>query len=126
MNQPQIKLPTPKYKQGDRVWYVRDKDSSFRRAYVCSWKMIIWSYEHIVIKYTVEYDDPDSDDYEDQSDCDYDVAEDRLYLNELDARRKQLELWSAEHTKQQSVMESLDKLREKIMQRILELEKAQE
>lgn len=119
----QIKIPTPKYKQGDYVWYVRDHESVFKRAYVCGWKIETWSHGQSVISYTVEYYDPDNDEFEDSNYVTaYDVAENRLYDNELDALRKQLERWSSEHTRQQSTMESLDRIRAKIMQRILELE----
>ena len=118
-----IQIPTPKYKQGDYVWYVRDHESVFKRAYVCGWKIVIWSHDHSLIYYTVEYDDPEVDYDEDPSGgCDYDIAENRLYDNELDARRKQLELWSSLHTRQQRIMEDLDRLRAEIMQKILVLE----
>jgi len=118
-----IQIPTPKYKPGDYVWYVRDHESVFKRAYVCGWKIVIWSHDHSLIYYTVEYDDPEVDYDEDPSGgCDYDIAENRLYDNELDALRKQLELWGSEHTRQQSTLESLDRIRANIMKRILELE----
>ena len=71
----------------------------------------------------MEYYDPDNEECDyDNLVTDYEVAENRLYDNELDALRKQLELWSSEHTRQQSTMESLDRIRAKLMQRILELE----
>lgn len=126
MDKNQIQLPTPKYKQGDHVWYVRDEESVFKRAYICSWKMVIYSYGQSMIYYTVEYDDPDSDDDDFDAGCDYDVAENRLYDNALDALRKQLELWSSEHGQQQHIMEGLDELRAEIMQKILVLEQEEE
>ena len=119
------KPPTPKHKHGAYVWYVRDGENIFKRAYVCDWKIVIWSHGHSQIFYTVEYYDPNSDDYEENDSTDYDVPEHLLFDNELDARRKQLELWGSEHTRQRSAMESLDKLRAKIMQRIRDLESKQ-
>lgn len=123
MNPEQIKTPTPKYKQGDYVWYVRDHESVFKRAYVCGWKIVTWSHGNSLIYYTVEYDDPEVDYDEDPSGgCDYDIAENRLYDNELDARHKQLELWSREHSRQQLVMAELDGPHVEIRQQIQILE----
>lgn len=115
-----IQIPTPKYKPGDRLWYVRDKDGVFPRAYVCSWKMVIWSFGQSMIYYTVEYDDPDADE-EDPCGPGYDVAENRLYDNELDARRKQQELLITEYKRQHKIMEELEKKDAEIMHRILAL-----
>ena len=117
-----IELPAPKYKQGDRVWYVRDEESVFKGAYICSWKMVIYSYGQSMICYTVEYDDPDSDDDDFAAGCDHDIAENRLYNNELDARRKQLELWDSKHNQQQHIMDELNALRIEIRQQIQVLE----
>ena len=126
MDQKPIRIPTPKYNQDDYVWYVKDEESLFKRAYVCGWKIVTWSHGHSMIYYTVEYYDPDNEECEyDNYVTDYEVAENRLYDNELDALRKQLELWSSEHTRQQSTLESLDRIRANIMKRILELEQAE-
>lgn len=121
MNPDQIKLSTPKFKQGDHVWYVQDKARVFERAYVCSWKLQTYSFGQSNVYYTVEHRDLGDDD-DNPLCCAYDVPENRIYANELDARRKQLELWSSEHTQQQHIMEDLDRLRAEIMQRILTLE----
>jgi ATP-dependent helicase/DNAse subunit B len=85
--------------------------------------MVIYSYGQSSIYYTVEYDDPDCDDDDLDAGCDIDIAENRFYDNELDARRKQLELWSSEHGQQQHIMDELNALRVDIMQHILKLEK---
>lgn len=125
MNPEQLKIPAPKYKQGAYVWYVRDHESVFKRAYVCGWKIVTWSHGHSMLYYTVEYYDPDNEvcDY-DNDVTDYEVAENRLYDNELDARRKQLELMTKRCNHDSDELKKKLVTKEEIEKRIKALEEA--
>lgn len=119
-----IQLPTHKYKSGDYVWYVRDSKSVFKNAYICSWEIQLFSSGFSAVKYEVGFFDPEVDAYEDATE--WDVCENRLFDNELDARRKQLELIEQQYKMKESELEALDRLNEATANRIRELKIAKE
>lgn len=120
MNQEQIKIPKPKFKGGDRPFFVRTTDDEIFKAYVCSWCIEIYSSGYSQVKYCIEFYDPEISDYEDATE--WDVSEERLFANELDAIRYKLKSLEKRYEDTKSRMRELDSEMSEIRARINHIE----
>ena len=115
-----IKLPTPKFKGGDRLFFVRASDDEIFKAYVCSWYIELYSSGYSQVKYCIEFYDPEVSDYEDATE--WDVSEERLFANELDAIRYKLKSLEKRYEDTNTHMRELDSEMREIRERINQLE----
>lgn len=120
MDQKPIRIPTPKFKGGDRPFFVRASDDEVFKAYVCSWCIELYSSGYSQVKYCIEFYDPEVSDYEDATE--WDVSEERLFANELDAIRYKLKSLEKRYEDTKSHMLELDSAMSEIRARINHLE----
>jgi len=120
MSQEQFRIPKPKFKGGDRLFFVRASDDEIFKAYVCSWHIEIYSSGYSQVKYCIEFYDPEVSEYEDATE--WDVSEERLFANELDAIRYKLKSLEQRYEDTKSHMRELDSEMSEIRARIYQLE----
>ena len=86
-----ISIPTPKFKQGDQVYYIRSRDGMiFEQSHIVGWRVVYFSHGYGLTYYSVEFYDVDQD--PDRPLFEPEVHDDMVYDNLQDARRKQREL----------------------------------
>ena len=120
MNSSEITLPKPKFKGGDRLFFVRASDDEIFKAYVCSWCIEIYSSGYSQVKYCIEFYDPEVSEYEDATE--WDVSEERLFASELDAIRYKLKSLEKRYEATKSHMREMDSEMNEIRARINQLE----
>lgn len=120
MSNEQLRIPKPKFKGGDRPFFVRESDGEIFKAYVCSWQIELYSSGYSQVKYCIEFYDPEVSEYEDATE--WDVSEERLFANELDAIRCKLKLLEKRYEDTKSHMRELDSEMSEIRDRINQLE----
>lgn len=120
MNPSEITLPKPKFKGGDRLFFVRATDDEIFKSYVCSWRIELYSSGYSQVKYCIEFYDPEVSEYEDATE--WDVSEERLFANELDAIRYKLKSLEKRYEDTKSHMRELDSEMSEIRARINQLE----
>jgi len=120
MDQKPIQIPTPKFKGGDRPFYVRATDNEIFKAYVCSWCIELHSSGYSQVKYCIEFYDPEVSEYEEATE--WDVSEERLFANELDATLCKLKSLEKRYEATKSHMREMDSEMSEIRARINHLE----
>lgn len=120
MSQEPLRIPKPKFKGGDRLFFVRASDDEIFKAYVCSWYIELYSSGYSQVKYCIEFYDPEVSEYEDATE--WDVSEERLFANELDAIRYKLKSLEKRYEDTKSHMRELDSEMSEIRARINQLE----
>ena len=120
MDQKPIRIPKPKFKGGDRPFFVRASDDEIFKAYVCSWQIELYSSGYSQVKYCIEFYDPEVSEYEDATE--WDVSEERLFTNELDAIRYKLKSLEKRYEDTKSHMQELSSEMSEIRDRIKQLE----
>ena len=112
---------TSKFTPGDKVWVATDTYEFTKGKIIDVVLTMCGDNKTVLARYNVACEDVSDE----GSDVLYDVIEDDIYNNELDARRHQLQFWCRRQTWLQEQLELWEKHRKVVMKRILELEKSE-